>query len=325
MSISFVQSNQVTAVNSNEFAFPNNINGVPLQITCENTEIIASYWRIAQLNGNRVVGYSYIVAQETSVKPTPDALKILRVKMTDTAGITTLDMAIVDSDNISTSSPPNQFAYLCDGLGGTLPVMPTVSIPFPMQQSVPQTIAANGDNTFIFSFPSNPLGLGYTMNAAYFNSALPYTPFVPSGITTVAQFVTWASSNWSNYGTWTALSDVTFKLVSGTGDVTQVFLAGMNVDLTPVNFCFDLTAYSTSAPVNQLKFGGGSLIDLAVPFMLTDNPVTLQNILISHMSSGTIFNSSSVAHKLGINTTMATPALYYNDVLVVASTSGACS
>lgn len=324
MSVVFVQSNQVTKVNGNDFAYPNNINGVPLQVTCENTEIIASYWRIAQLDGNRVVGYTYVVAPETSVKPTPDALKVLRVKLTDTAGITTLDMAIADGDNISTSSPPNQFAYLCDGLGGTLPVMPTVTIPYPMQQSAPQTIATNGDNTFIFSFPSNPLGLLYTMNAAYFNSAVPYFAFNPSGITTVAQFVTWATSHWSNYGTWTALSATTFKLVSGTGAVTQVFLAGMNVDLTPVNFCFNLTAYSTPAPVNQLKFGSGELIDLAVPFMLTDNPVTLMNVLRVHMSSGTIFDTTSVAHKLGINTTMATPKLYYNDVLVVTSTAGAC-
>lgn len=324
MAIVFVQSNQVTAVNGNEFAYPNNTNGVPLQVTCENTQIIASYWRIPQMQGNRVTGYAYIVAQETSVKPQPDALKVLRVKMTDTAGITTLDMAIVDTDNISTSSPPNQFAYLCDGTGGTVPVMPTVTVPFPMQQSAPQTIAPNGDNTFIFSFPSNPLGLLYTMNAAYFNSALPYFAFNPSGITTVAQFVTWANSHWSDYGTWTALSLVTFQLVSGTGAVTQVFEAGINVDLTPVNFCFDLTPYSTPAPVNQYRFGTGAIQDFPVPFILTNNPVTLQNKLIPRMSTGTIFDSSSVANKLGINTTQAEPKLYQNGVLVVSSSPGTC-
>lgn len=326
--ITFVQSNQVTAVNSNEFGFPNNPNGVPLQIPCQNMEIIASYWRIPQYQGNRVTGYAFIVCSETSTKPTPDALKILRVKLTDTAGVTTVDMAILDTDNNSYSSPPNQLAYLCDGLGGTLPVMPTVTIPAPIQQSTPQTTDANGNNTFIYSFPSNPLGLLYTLNGAWFNGLAPYFAFNPAGITTVAQFVTWANSNWSNYGTFTALSAVTLKLVSNVGTVSPsdipVFASGISMDLTPVNFCFDLTAYSTAAVVSQFEFGTGGLQSFREPFMLTDNPVVLQNQLIPVMSSGTVFNSTAVAHKLNILTTMATPKLYNNGVLVVASTSGSC-
>lgn len=325
MSISFVQSNQVVQVNGNTFAFPNNINGVPQQIPCENTEIIASYWRIPQTEGNRVVGYVDIVAEETSVKPQPDALKVLRVKLTNTAGITTMDMAILDSDNISISSPPNYFAYLCDGTGGTLPVMPVVTVPYPIMQSLPQGgTAPNGDNTFVFSFPSNPLGLLYTLNAAYFNGQVPYFAFNPSGITTIAQFVTWANSHWSNYGVFTALSAVTFQLVSSTTDSLYVLEAGMNVDLTPVNFCFNLSAYSTPAPVNQFKFGTGELVNFNVPFLLTNNPVTLMNKLIPVMSTGTIFNPTGVANHLGINTIQAMPALYNNGSLVVASASGTC-
>lgn len=326
--ITFVQSNQVTAVNSNEFAWPNEPNGVPLQITCQDTEIIASYWRIPQYQGNRVTGYAFIVCSETSTKPQPDALKILRVKMTNTAGITTVDMAILDTDNNSYSSPPNQFAYLCDGLGGTLPVMPTVTIPIPIMQSVPQTTDANGNNTFIFTFPSNPLGLLYTLNGAWFNGLVPYFAFNPAGITTVAQFVTWANANWSNYGTFTALSAVTFKLVSNVGTVSPstvpVFKAGISMDLTPVYFCFDLSAYSTPAIVNQFEFGTGGLQYFREPFMLTNNPVVLQNQLIPVMSTGTIFNSSSFANHLNILTTMATPKLYHNGVLVVTSTAGTC-
>src|SRR6185312_8250023 len=168
--ITFVQTNQAVKVNANNFAWPNEPNGVPLQIPCQNMEIIASYWRIPQYQGNRVTGYAYVVCSETSTKPQPDALKVLLVKLTDTAGITTVDMAILDTDNNSYSSPPNQLAYLCDGLGGTLPVMPTVTIPVPMQQSGPQT-DTNGLNTFVFTFPSNPLGLGYTLNGAWFNGA----------------------------------------------------------------------------------------------------------------------------------------------------------
>lgn len=325
--ITFVQTNQVTKVNGNDFAWPNEPNGTPLQITCQDTEIIASYWRIPQTNGNRVVGYTYVVAAETSVPPTPDALKILRVKMTNTAGITTVDFAILNSDNISYSSPPNQFAYLCDGLGGTLPVMPTVTIPIPIMQSFPQT-SANGLNTFVFTFPSNPQALLYNLEGAWFNGLAPYAAYSPSGITTVAQFVTWANSHWSNYGTWTALSAVTFQLVSNVGTVSPsplpVFQGGLFAVLTPVNFCFNLSAYSTPAIVNQFEFGSGGVQFFQEPFSLTNNPVVLQNQLMRVMSSGTVFDSSSVANNLGILTTQATPALYHNGVLVVASTTGTC-
>jgi|GEM_PF-4444105 len=322
--ITFVQTNQAVKVNANDFAWPNEPNGVPLQIPCQNMEIIASYWRIPQYQGNRVTGYAYVVCSETSTKPQPDALKVLRVKLTDTAGITTVDMAILDTDNNSYSSPPNQLAYLCDGLGGTLPVMPTVTIPVPMQQSGPQT-DTNGLNTFVFTFPSNPLGLGYTLNGAWFNGAAPYVAIDLSGITTVAGFVSWANSNLSNYGTFTALSAVTFKLVSNTASATiPVFAAGISVDLTPVYFCFSLSGYSTPAVVNQFEFGTGGIQNFKVPFMLTNNPVVLQNQLIPVMSTGTVFDSTSYSHQLGILTTQALPKLYNNGVLVVASTAGIC-
>ena len=88
MSVKFVQSNQVTNVNGEDFGYPANPNGTALQIPCEDTEIIGSFWRIPQPLGNRLQGYQYIVDNGTSVKPTPDAIKILRVKLTNTAGIT---------------------------------------------------------------------------------------------------------------------------------------------------------------------------------------------------------------------------------------------
>ena len=329
MAILFIQVPQVTAVNGNDFAWPNNPNGTPMQIPCTDTEIIASYWRIPSVNGNRVTGYNYIVASEQSVPPTPDALKILRIKATNTAGITTFDFAIADNDNVSTTSPQNQYAYLCDGLGGTLPVMPVVTIPVPMMQSAPQT-NTNGLNTFIFSFPPNPNGLQYVLNGAWFNNAVPYAAYAPSGITTVAEFVTWANSNWSEYGTWTALSAETLKLASNVASPAStipVFKAGISMDLTPVNFCFDLSAFGTPVLVNQFKFGSGALHNFETPFMLNNNPVTLANQLSRVMSSGTILDATTHAstHKLNILTTQATPAVYINGALVVTSTAGACS
>lgn len=322
MSVNFVQSNQTTNWNGQDFAWPANPNGTPAQIPCENTEIIGSYWRIPVLNGNRVVNYTYITAVETDIKPQPDALKILRVKLVGTAGVTQVDMAIVDSDNISTSSPPNQFAYLCDGLGGVLPVMPLVDIPIPMEQSNPVSQDPSGNNTFIFAFPANPDAREYNVQAEWYNNAVPGVPYDPSGITTIAEVVTWFNTNRSDYGTWSNPGGDVLKLVSAPGSPTYVLRAGMIVSLVPVDYCFDLTSFSSGTPVNQIRFGTGTIIDL-VPFTLTNNPLTLINAIKNKVSAQTVF-STTVAHKLGILTVQETPILLLNGSVVATAASGAC-
>ncbi len=324
MGVPFVQSNQVTAVNSQNWAWPTNPNGTPMQIPCENTQIIGSFWRVPQTQGNRVTGYTDLTAVNQTVKPQPDAIKILRVKLTDTGGITTLDMAIADGDNVATASPPNQFAYLCDGNGGTLPVMPTVVIPIPIQQLGPQTQdATTGDRTFVFPFPANPAGLEYNIEGIWLDGAAPTPAYAPSGITTVAGVVTYANSNWSRFGTWSASSTNVLQLVSTTGDVQYVAKAGIVVALAPKAYCIDLTAFSTPAAVNGVKFGTGNTIPVPA-FLLTDNNATLYNVLQKIMSSGTSFNTT-IAHKLGITTVQGIVHLYEDTSLVASSTAGACS
>lgn len=322
MAVTFVQTNQATQFNGLDFAYPANPDGTPAQIPCADTQIIASYWRIPVVQGNRVIGYEFLTAVETDVKPTADALKILRVKLTNTAGVTQIDMAIVDADNISSSSPANYFAYLCDGLGGTLAVMPMVTIPLPILQSLPQNTDASGNNTFVFAFPENPDGREYNIQGEWYNSYIPGTPYAPAGIVTVGQVRTWFAANRSDYGTWTNPSTNILVLVSAPTSPIYVAKAGIVVSLTPVDYCFDLTAYSTPAAVNQLKFGSGTLLNLT-PFMLTDDPNVLLNAIKSKMSAQTTFDTSVSSH-LGINTVQETPKLYHNGTLVVTSTSGAC-
>lgn len=328
MSELFVQSNQVTNWNGLDFGYPNNTNGIINQIPCEGTQIIGSYWRIPQTLGNRVIGYTYLVDNQTPNPPQADAIKILRVKLINNGGISQVDFAILNTDNIATSSPPNQFAYLCNGTGGTLPVMPTVVIPYPILQTGPVNTANNGTNTFIYSFPSNPQGLTYTLQAVWFNGVAPagFTPgLVPSGVTTMAEMATYANTNWSTYGTFSALSNTTLQLLSPTSAGTPVSNSGMNIDLTPVNWCFDLTGFGAGTPVTAVQFGAGPILPLTNgPITLTNNPVTLLNALAPMVSSGTIF-STSVAHKLGLNNTMAQPQLYNGVSSVVTASSGACA
>lgn len=320
--ITFVQTNQATNVNGLNYAYPANPNGTPFQIPCQDTQIIASYWRIPVTAGNRVVDYDYIVATETSTPPTPDAIKILRVKLTNTAGVTQLDFAIVNTDNIAASSPPNQFAYLCDGLGGTLPVMPIVAIPIPIQESSPASTDASGNNTFIFAFPVNPDGREYNIQGEWYNGSVPGTPYAPSGITTVAAVRTWFAANRSSYGTWSNPSTNILKLVSAPGSGTYVTKAGIVVSLAPVNYCFDLTSFSAGTPVNQIQFGTGGIISLT-PFTLTNDPNVLINAIKSKMSAQTTF-STSVAHKLGISTVQETPKLLNSGTTVATASSGTC-
>src|ERR1035437_155370 len=324
MSVKFVVTKQAVDINGEIFAYPNNPDGTMVQIPCDQTEIIGSYWRIPQFTGSRVIGYVYAVDTNTSVKPANADIKVLSIKLTDTAGITQMMVAIADLDNVATTSPPNQLAYLCDGSGGTLPVMPTVTIPIPIQQTGPQsTNITTGDNTFIFPFPANPAGLEYNVAGEWYNGVAPSPVYAPSGLTTVAAVAAWYNTNRSAEGTWTNPSTDILKLVStaGAGEVTK---AGIIVSLEATNFCFDITAFGGSpANVDGVKFGSGGIVPLPSPFLLTDNNVTLMNVLTHVMSSGTVFNTT-VTHKLGINTVQAQPKLYSGISLIATAAGGTC-
>lgn len=324
MSVFFVRSNQVTNVNGENFGYPANPNGTTLQIPCSDSQIIGSYWRIPQTQGPRVTGYQYIVDNGTDVPPTADAIKILRVKLTNTAGITQVDFAIANDDNVPTTSPANYFAYLCDGLGGSLPVMPTQVIPIPIMQQDPQSTASDGTNTFIFAFPSNPSGFEYQVDGVWFNGLEPATEFDGSGLTTTSLVATWANSNWGDYGAWSSPAAGILKLVSATSDTVPVSKAGIVSELAPKNWCFDLSAYGASpTQVNGLKIGTGDIIPFPA-FMLTNNTTTLLNVLSRILPSSTIF-SQAVSHKLGINSPVLVLKLYSDTTLVETASGAVCS
>lgn len=323
MSVKFVVSNQVTSVNAQDFGYPNNPNGITKQIPCENVEMVNSFWRVPRILGNRVIGYEYLVATDAN-KPTPDSVKIQRVK--DTSDNSQYDFAIIDADNVATTDPQNRFAYLCDGLGGTLAVMPTVTIPYPILQQGPSSTGSTGTNVFTFSFPNNPLGLLYAIPYPWFNGIAPATPYAPSGITTAAQFVTWAntSGHWDGYGTWSSPSANIVLLSSPTTATIPVSLAGIDIALTPKAYCFDFSAYSTPAAVNQFRIGTtGALIPIP-PFMLTNtNEAVVIGAIDQYLPGATFI--TSVANKLGVTAVSDVPKLYNNGVLVVTATAGVCS
>lgn len=317
---SFVQDNQVVAAMGQAYVYADYVhgvvNGIQKQLNCANCVIIGSFWMIPWVQGNQVVKYTYESAINTSVPPTADSIKILRIK--DMNDNTDYDLAIANTDNVAISSPPNQFAYLCDGSGGTLPVMPTVKIPFPIIQ-FPPTSVSGSNNIFTIPFPANPNGLLYSIPAPWFNGLAGTPAYAPGGITTPAQFVTWANSNWNGYGTWASSGTI----VTLTSAMTNVKNMGMQVALQLANFCFNLTPFSTPSLVNGIQFGTGPIV--AVPaFQLTNDPNVLQAALSRVMSAQSTTFSQTVSHKLGVQTALATPQLYNGAVSVVAAGAGTC-
>ncbi len=313
MAIQFVQSNQVTAVNGIQYQNRFYPNGLQKAIPCRST-VAGSFWRIPVTEGNMLIGYNYLVATDAT-KPRADALKVLRVKDALDANME-YEMAIADADDITT----NSFIDNCNGCCGDTPVMATITIPPPILQSPPSS-SIDGTNTFVFAFPSNPLGLLYAIPFPWFNGVAPATPYAPTGITTAAQFVTWADTNWGDYGEWSSSGDiVTLVSILGT-DVVFVEKAGIDPSLTAGLWCFTLTSFSTPAAINGVKFGSATTIPFA-PFMLTNaNQTTLINRLSPFMPFSTFTASTN---KLQIASLQAQPKLYNDTTLIATAASGAC-
>lgn len=326
MAVNYVQSNQVTGHNGVDLTALNYQTGVvsgqtvPIPTAQNGAFIVGAYWRIPVVLSGTLINYEFALAVD-STKPQPDALKILRVKWERESW----DIAILDTDYVGTT---NTFGTLADGLGGALAIMPNVTIPFPIIQDAPVTVTTDGTRTFVFAFPDNPNALNYSIPWPWFNGIAPATPFDPEGespvatVTTPAQFVTWANTNWSDYGTWSHVGDIV-ELTSASTDVIYVSAAGVLAQLEPTSWCLDCTSFSTPAAVNGLKIGTGSIIPFGA-FMLTDtNLQTLINAVKPHFEDGAVFTISTT--KINIVTVLPVLKIYNNTTLKATADAGACS
>lgn len=319
--VNFVKTLQLLAVNGTDCTQYNFQSGVVTgqtrDISCVDTTIVGAYWRIPIVRSGLLPANSYSYEQAIdSVKPTPDSVKVLRVKWrTDV-----YDFAIADSDYVGTF---DQFATLCDGLGGSLATMPTITIPFPILQQGPSSTDSDGTKHFTFPFPLNALGLLYSIPWPWFNGDAPGTAYVPAGITTPALFVTWANTNWSTYGTWTSVGNIV-SLSSPTSAGIPVTQAGLGVSLTPAAWCIDLTGIGSPTPVNGIKFGSGSVIPFGAFALTSSNMQTLINAIRPFFDSGAVLSVSG-SHKINITTVLATPTITNNGSVIVTATAGVCS
>lgn len=312
--IQFVTSTQVMQVNAENYTYPTYPNGLTKAIP-SRVQVLAAYWFIPVTLGNRLLHYNELIATDAT-KPQADAFKVLRLKDAIDAN-TEYAIAVADADCVTT----NSFVDKCNGCCGSTPVMADVTIPTPILQSPPQ-VTASLSNAFVFPFPANPNARLYSIPFPWFNGSAPATAYEPSGITTPAQFVTWAntSGKWDGFGTWTSTGDVV-TLVSTSSDDIFVLLAGMQISLTAALFCFDLSSFSAGAAVNGLKLGSATTLS----FLQLQLSNTNQDALISRLQPlmpGAVFTKSS--NHLQVATVQATPHLYNNTSLVSTAGAGAC-
>lgn len=315
--VNFVLTTQCLEINGVDISQLNfstgEVIGKTKNIPCVGTNIVGAFWHTPIVQGAQVTKYEYAQAVD-AVKPTPDSVKVLRLKnIRDT-----YDIAILDTDFVGVL---DEFATLCDGLGGSLATMPTVVIPFPIFQNGPSSTPAAGDNIFTFPFPANPAGLEYNIPWPWFDGVAPGTPYAGSGITTAADFVTWANANWDAYGTWTSSGDIV-HLESTSSDDVPITKAGLGVSLVPAAWCLDLTSV-TGYTVNGLKFGTGSILTFPAFTLTSTNMQTLINAIGPLFEDGATLTVSGT-HKINIVTVQATPKIYQNTTLKLTAASGVC-
>lgn len=191
-------------------------------ISCDNAEVNGIEWFTPVLISGVLKGYK----SSRGVKPQLDSVKTVRVQVNSS----TFWIAIADDQNES------DFLDACNACceAGT-PLMTLPTIPAILYEDV---VCANDDGTFTYLAAVPVLATGQKIIPELFTCAgVALTPTaLAGGHVSAAAFVTWATTNWSAYGTfavspdgnnviWTAVAGCTaaslsFKLL------TQSFCAG---------------------------------------------------------------------------------------------------
>lgn len=315
--VNYVKTTQLVTANGVDLTFLNFRTGVvgaaTKNIPCVGTTIAGAYWITPYIQGAIQTKRQYTQAIN-STPPTVDSYKVLRLKYRHEE----YEIAIANTDYITTV---DAFATLCDGLGGGLATMPIITIPFPIFQDAPSSI---NPNVFTFPFPNNPLTLLYAIPNVWFNGLVPSPAYAPSGITTPAQFATWANSNWGTYGTWASSGNIV-TLTSPSSAGTPVFKAGMPVNLAQASYCLDLTSFSSPTTVNGVQLQGGTTISFGA-ISITNSASGLQtliNAIKPFFENGAAF-ALNVTDKIDISTISGVTKIYNGASLLATSTAGSC-
>ena len=232
-------SNQVVGRDSQFFLYAPNQPLANQVLDAVDLRYEGPYWITPVISFGRVLRPNLQPAGNSSTPPVSGAFKAIRL-ISRTTGLDTY-VAVTNSD---CTAGVNAWATAVDDVSGTVPTMPTVTIPAPVLTNPPVTTTGSGTsltNTFYIPLPLNPNSKHYGCAFPWFNGQAPATAF-PTSATSVSALVTALNTAYSGSGAY----NVTFSQVgttntlkavsvnSGTG--TFITTLGMNITLTPVSY-----------------------------------------------------------------------------------------
>jgi hypothetical protein len=160
-------------------------------------------WFVPVIVKGRLKNYRPVIQ---TAKPTADSVRAVRVKDTETGNTYYLALgdAALDTD----------FSTICNACcSATSNNLPAVTVPNPLLEEYGCTNATTGNYEYVYVAPSLVAGEVYRAEGSL--EGVAFTGALAGGHASVAAFVTWANTNWSAYGTWSAVGQ-TLKLTNAT-------------------------------------------------------------------------------------------------------------
>ncbi len=194
-------------VRMNNFEYPN---GRSRGIDCNLASMEGFFWRVPYGGGGCSGGagsiyFKYVAAVTGAPKPTPDSLRVLRVR---DAQNRVYMVAVTDT------APDTTFTDICGLCCGGSYVMPAAPIPDPVFE---ETGCADDTGNYVYFSITAPLAAGdkYYLNASQNGAA--FSPAPPAdGFDTLAALATWANANWGPASVAVAGNKVTLTTAAGT-------------------------------------------------------------------------------------------------------------
>lgn len=284
-----------------------NANPKTVQIPCVDLTFRGEEWCVPQVQDGRLLGYARTISAS---KPSPDSVKALRV-------------CTVKGDEylilVSDSDTQALLVTNCNDCCGPTPILPAVTVPAPIIEDkiCPD---ASGNYTFIFPVPQNPNTLKYLIphGNASFNGQYATPDLSGAGYSSVSALVTALNTNWSAYGTFTAInSNKDIQLVS-----TTTVSAGLYITLLAAAYCCTLPGSPTQ--VDGIIIGG-TLVNFTTIQISTANGTDLINAIAPYLY-GTLANAISNT-KVQYTGLLVPGALYFQGAQQgsLTFTAGVCS
>lgn len=280
-------------------------------LPCYGTQAFGTEWIVPIVRRGRLDHYRPGVIQDT--KPTPDAIKVIKLEITGTNQ--TVLIPIPDNGTVG------DWVNKCNQCCGTSPTMTVVTPPPVVIEQEPCPTDPGGvlTRTFFDLYPDNPNSLNIGMIGS-FNGSFPGVQPPSAGFATPALALAWAQANWAAYGTWTNQNAATkLQLVS-----TTTLTAGFSLFLVPEIYCLEIAAYNGDE-VNQIVISGQT-IDIDQLTIETANPQALYFAIADLLPGLQFLQDSNNANAPYIQYTgLQVPVkLMLDGVDVAVFTSGVC-